>query len=407
MATRERGCRRPRTLGDFFRSLLHNHPEAKSGEARKCFRSWQLGPGRRRGRKMRLRLRVERLPAATCLTALLSLLASGPGLLPWGGAGRGLPGEPPSALSLRPEAVWEGQVYRLVTYIFVYENVISLACGAVVIWYFASSFEKTMGTARHCFFTVAFAVSLALLYLMLRTALSRLWEVPDAKGFMPVAFAMLGASIARSRMRRTLLFGVNLRVALVPWVLLGVAWFIPSSCLLGNFCGLLIGDIYGYGYCFGAELPDSTVSRLDQTFPFRLLKRIPGVKYIPGSIAERRASQSRKLNLVPGSYPTQSYPSSPSPTVLPVHMQHPGARPPGSPPQHPSTPGLNQSPGALGESCLQPHFHSPPGSASQHLGGSESRVPQRTDCAGVPQAPGFLAAGPASESAEVCRVHVG
>ncbi|XP_061460841.1 rhomboid domain-containing protein 2 isoform X2 [Rhineura floridana] len=356
MATRERGCRRPRTLGDFFRSLLHNHPEAKSGEARKCFRSWQLGPGRRRGRKMRLRLRVERLPAATCLTALLSLLASGPGLLPWGGAGRGLPGEPPSALSLRPEAVWEGQ---------------------------------------------------ALLYLMLRTALSRLWEVPDAKGFMPVAFAMLGASIARSRMRRTLLFGVNLRVALVPWVLLGVAWFIPSSCLLGNFCGLLIGDIYGYGYCFGAELPDSTVSRLDQTFPFRLLKRIPGVKYIPGSIAERRASQSRKLNLVPGSYPTQSYPSSPSPTVLPVHMQHPGARPPGSPPQHPSTPGLNQSPGALGESCLQPHFHSPPGSASQHLGGSESRVPQRTDCAGVPQAPGFLAAGPASESAEVCRVHVG
>ncbi|XP_028564032.2 rhomboid domain-containing protein 2 [Podarcis muralis] len=349
---------------------------------------------------------MERLPVATCLTVLLSFLASGPSLLRWG-AERGLPGDLSSAFSLRPEAVLEGQVYRLVTYICVYEDVISLVCGAIIIWYFAGSFEKTVGTVRHCFLTVAFAVSLALLYLMLWAALSRLWEVADAKGFVPVAFAMLAASVARSRMRRTLLFGVNIHVVLVPWVLICVAWLILSSSLLGNICGLLIGDIYGYGYCFGADLPESTVSRLDKKFPFRLLKRIPGMKYVPGSIAERRASQSRKLNPAPGSYPTQSYHSSSPPSLLAVHMQHPSTCPPGSQPQCMPGPVLNQCTGSLGGSCIQHHFPSPPGSISQHFSGSDSGGPKRTDCSSVPHAPGFPAAGAASESAELCRVHVG
>uniref|UniRef100_A0A8V1API4 Peptidase S54 rhomboid domain-containing protein n=1 Tax=Gallus gallus TaxID=9031 RepID=A0A8V1API4_CHICK len=48
-------------------------------------------------------------------------------------------------------------VHRLVTYIFVYEDLISLTCGAVVIWYFAGSFEKNVGTVKHCFFTLVFA----------------------------------------------------------------------------------------------------------------------------------------------------------------------------------------------------------------------------------------------------------
>ncbi|XP_007445482.2 rhomboid domain-containing protein 2, partial [Python bivittatus] len=185
-------------------------------------------------------------------------------------------------------------VYRLVTYIFIYEDVISLVCSAVIIWYFAGSFEKMMGTVKHSFLTLTFAVALALLYLVLRTVASGLLKITDAEGFTPVAFAMLAASIARSRMRRTVLFGVNFRMALVPWLLLCVAWILPSSSFLANFCGLLIGNIYGYGYCFGLDFPESTASFLDQKFPFRLLKRIPGVEYVPGSLAERRAFQNRK-----------------------------------------------------------------------------------------------------------------
>ncbi|NXK48779.1 RHBD2 protein, partial [Chauna torquata] len=179
-------------------------------------------------------------------------------------------------------------VHRLVTYIFHYEDLISLICGAIIIWYFAGSFEKNVGTVKHCFFTIVFAVLSALLYLLLEPVVSRVAEVEDAKGFMPVAFAMLGVSTTRSRMKRTLFFGVRVPVVLVPWFLLFIAWVIPHSSLLSNICGLLVGEAYGLGYCFCLDLPES----VDRVFPFSLLKRIPGLKYIPGSSAERRASES-------------------------------------------------------------------------------------------------------------------
>lgn len=132
-------------------------------------------------------------------------------------------------------------VHRLVTYIFVYEDLISLTCGAVVIWYFAGSFEKNVGTVKHCFFTLVFAVLAGLLYLLLEAVVSGVSEVEDAKGFMPVAFATLSVSTTRSRMKRSLFFGFRVPVVLVPWFLLFVAWFIPHSSLLSNLCGLLIG----------------------------------------------------------------------------------------------------------------------------------------------------------------------
>ncbi|XP_021271052.1 rhomboid domain-containing protein 2 isoform X3 [Numida meleagris] len=227
------------------------------------------------------------LPAGA-LTLLLSLGASGPGLLRGSlAAHRG---------ALRPAALRAGEVHRLVTYIFVYEDLISLTCGAIVIWYFAGSFEKNVGTVKHCFFTIVFAILSGLLYLLLETVVSRVSEVEDAKGFMPVAFAMLSALTTRSRMKRALFFGFRVPVVLVPWFLLFVAWFIPHSSLLSNLCGLLVGKAYGLGYCFCLDLPESVASKLDRRFPFNVLKRIPGLKYIPGSSAERRASESSKCS---------------------------------------------------------------------------------------------------------------
>ncbi|NWW90018.1 RHBD2 protein, partial [Rhynochetos jubatus] len=217
-------------------------------------------------------------------------------------------------------------VHRLVTYIFVYEDLISLTCGAIIIWYFAGSFERNVGTAKHCFLTVAFAILSALLYLLLETVVSRVSEVEDAKGFTPVAFAMLGVSTTRSRMKRTLVFGVRVPVVLVPWLMLCIAWFIPHSSLLSNLCGLLAGEAYGLGYCFCLDFPESVGSKLDRVFPFSLLKRVPGLKYIPGPLAERRALESSKINPAPGAYPTQSYYCSSPPALPALQVQHPSAQ---------------------------------------------------------------------------------
>ncbi|XP_075374017.1 rhomboid domain-containing protein 2 isoform X2 [Mycteria americana] len=364
-----------------------------------------------------------RPPAATALTLLLSLGASAPGLL------RGAPAAR-SAASLRPAALRAGEVHRLVTYIFVYEDLISLTCGAIIIWYFAGSFEKNVGTVKHCFLTIVFAVLSALLYLLLETVVSRVSEVEDAKGFMPVAFATLGVSTTRSRMKRTLVFGVRVPVVLVPWFMLCVAWFIPRSSLLSNLCGLLAGEAYGLGYCFCLDFPESVGSKLDRMFPFSLLKRIPGLKYIPGSLAERRAFKSSKINPAPGAYPTQSYYCS-SPLALPAFQtQHPDAQSQGL--QHsyalghegsqhghaaghslPSSP--YQARGAFGECYVQAHAGALPGQCCQ-LG--KFSPPQRvcpTDTqtpagvgplAGVQQASGYPAATAAPVSAEFLRVQV-
>lgn len=134
-------------------------------------------------------------------------------------------------------------VYRLVTYIFVYENPVSLLCGAVIIWRFAGNFERTVGTVRHCFFTVIFALFSAIIFLSFEavTTLSKLGEVEDARGFTPVAFAMLGVNVVRSRMRRALVFGVVVPSMLVPWLLLCASWLIPQTSFLSNVCGLGIG----------------------------------------------------------------------------------------------------------------------------------------------------------------------
>uniref|UniRef100_A0A8B9Z7F5 Peptidase S54 rhomboid domain-containing protein n=1 Tax=Anas platyrhynchos TaxID=8839 RepID=A0A8B9Z7F5_ANAPL len=229
-----------------------------------------------------------RCPAAgSALTLLLSLGASGPALLRGGGGTGGTPETPLRA----------GEVHRLLTYVFSYDDLISLSCGAVLVWYFAGSFEKNVGTAKHCFLTVLFAVLSALLYLLLAAVVSRVVEVEDPRGFMPVAFAMLGVSTTRS-----------VPVVLVPWFLLCVAWFIPRSSLLGNICGLLVGEAYGLGYCFCLDIPESVSSKLDRLFPFTLLKRVPGLRYIPGASAERRASESVNVCTYPhlrGSHKTE------------------------------------------------------------------------------------------------------
>lgn len=50
----------------------------------------------------------------------------------------------------------------------------------------------------------------------------------------------------------------------------------------------------GFTYCFSFDVPEQVAMKLDQKFPFSLMRRISMFKYISGSSAERRAAQSRK-----------------------------------------------------------------------------------------------------------------
>ncbi|XP_005396859.1 PREDICTED: rhomboid domain-containing protein 2 [Chinchilla lanigera] len=339
------------------------------------------------------------MPCATFLMALVSLLVSGPRLFSL------QPPQAPSDLSLRSEAVRHWQVYRLVTYIFVYENPVSLLCGAVIIWRFGGNFEKSVGTVRHCFFTLIFTVSSAVIFLSLETvsSLSKLGEVEDARGFTPVAFAMLGVSSVRTRLRRALVLGVVMPSILVPWLLLGASWLIPQTSFLSNLCGLLIGLLYGLMYCCNLDIPERVALKLDQTLPFSLMRRIPMFKYVSGSSAERRAAQSRKVNTVLGSYPTQSRPTTqmqhasgqqpaPWPTCAPGHV-------PSLPPYQP----------ASGLCYVQSHCGPTPGSSSVYPvpSGTSLAVPSAAPIS-CPGSVNSVVRGPPApaSSREVCTVRM-
>jgi rhomboid domain-containing protein 2 len=106
--------------------------------------------------------------------------------------------------------------------------------------------------------------------------------------------------------------------------------------------------------------------KLDQKFPFSLMRRIPLFKYISGSAAERRAAQSRKLNPAPGSYPTQSCHPHLSPSYPVTQMQHASGQKlaswPACAPGH--TPSLPPYQPASGLCYVQNHFGPNPNSSS-------------------------------------------
>lgn len=119
----------------------------------------------------------------------------------------------------------------------------SLLCGAAVILRYAGNFERSVGTVRHCFFTLVFTLVTAIIFLLCETVISLVHhvEVEAAVGFSPVAFAMMGLTSVRSRMRRVLVLGIFVPTVVAPWFVLCAYCFIPQTSFLGNFCGLCVG----------------------------------------------------------------------------------------------------------------------------------------------------------------------
>ncbi|XP_018102351.1 rhomboid domain-containing protein 2 isoform X2 [Xenopus laevis] len=227
-------------------------------------------------------------------------------------------------------------VYRLFIYIYFHEDFSSLVCSFLMIWFFGGGFEENVGTAKFCLLTPVFAVSSGLLYLaILATGLS--WQAKvTVQGFTSVSFAMLSVFTTRSCFRRMLFFGFMVPTKVLPLLFLVLALFLPHAPFLSNVCGILVGIAYGMSGCLCLGLPESIMSRIDQTFLFRLLRRIPVWTYVPGSSAERNAAQTRKINPPPGSYPTQQYYTPPQglhDAYSPYHNQKPtGIWPPSKTP---------------------------------------------------------------------------
>ncbi|KAG8451676.1 hypothetical protein GDO86_003750 [Hymenochirus boettgeri] len=290
------------------------------------------------------------LTPGAAMTMLLSLAISTPALL-----GRESYEVGDARYDLEPGVVETRTVYRLISYIFFHDDLSSLLCSFLIIWYFGGGFEENIGTAKFWFLTPIFSMSSGLLYLALLAVGLNLQANVKVQGFTSVGFAMLSTFTTRSCFSRMPFFGFLVPTKVLPLFFLIIALFIPHAPVLSNVCGILTGVAYGMGLL---DFPETMMSRVDHTFPFRLLKRIPIWTYIPASSAERKAAQTRKINPPPGSYPTQQYympPQGLGDTYSPYRNAKPGSWPP-------STCALGHSPNPMinvfkDPVCMGNHAH--------------------------------------------------
>ncbi|XP_075851484.1 rhomboid domain-containing protein 2 isoform X2 [Microcebus murinus] len=151
--------------------------------------------------------------------------------------------------------------------------------------------------------------------------------------------------------------------------------------------------------------------KLDQKFPFSLMRRISMFKYVSGSSAERRAAQSRKLNPVPGSYPTQSCHPHLSSSHPITQMQHASGQKlaswPTCTPGH--MPNLPPYQPASGLCYVQNHFGPNPNSSSVYPASAVTSLgvqpPAPVSCPGTVYS-GALGTPGAAGSKESSRVPI-
>ncbi|XP_023511193.1 rhomboid domain-containing protein 2 isoform X3 [Equus przewalskii] len=165
----------------------------------------------------------------------------------------------------------------------------------------------------------------------------------------------------------------------------------------------------GLTYCYSIDLSERVALKLDQKFPFSLMRRISVFKYVSGSSAERRAAHSRKLNPVPGSYPSQSGHPHLTPSHPVAQMQHASGQklaswPACAPGHMPSLPPYQP---ASGLCYVQNHFGTVPNSSGVYPASAGASLgvqpPAPLNCPGTVYS-GALAAPAAAGSKECSRV---
>ncbi|XP_048838902.1 rhomboid domain-containing protein 2 [Brienomyrus brachyistius] len=218
--------------------------------------------------------------------------------------------------SLDSSAVLKGNVQRLFTYSFFHEDAWRLLLGAGALLLLGGGLERGLGTVRFLYLLLLLPACAGLLYALLEPLLFGAAARGCVLGLVPAALSLQGAAVTRSLMRRAILFGINVPALALPWVFLLIAHLIPGDVLLCNALAVIVGQIYGKGWLALLTVSESRASLLDKKMPFRLLRKLPGVTYMPACVEERRRTTHRLCKPAPGSYPVQAY--APVSSTLPT-----------------------------------------------------------------------------------------
>ncbi|KAK9968463.1 hypothetical protein ABG768_002788 [Culter alburnus] len=209
--------------------------------------------------------------------------------------------------SLESSAVISGHVYKLFTYFLYHKNMMNFFLSAILMVFPCSGLEKGIGTVRFLYRSLLLSSISGLLYVLLESLLFSPSSRSSVNGFIPLSLSILGMITISSAMQRAYIMGVSVPTPSLPWIfLIIITLFFPNTAFLCNVLAIITGILYGKEWFSLLEMSESRASILEKKFPFRLLKLIPGVQFIPAS-AEERKKPLDFTDAPPGSYPVQAY----------------------------------------------------------------------------------------------------
>ncbi|XP_046717055.1 rhomboid domain-containing protein 2 isoform X2 [Silurus meridionalis] len=212
------------------------------------------------------------------------------------------------ALSLESSVVLNGHVHKLLTYCFYHKDVGHLFLSATLLVAFCSGLERGVGTVRFLHLLLFLVTSVGLIHVLLEVLLFSPYTRSTVSGLIPVSLSMLGTVTMSSRVRKAFLLGFTVPSAVLPWLLLLIVHlFIPNTVLLCNALAAITGQMYGMKWFSMLQMSESKACMFEKMMPFRLLKKVTCVHFVPASAGERKKILHTICSPSPGSYPVQAY----------------------------------------------------------------------------------------------------
>lgn len=213
----------------------------------------------------------------------------------------------PGIFSVGATVFQSGHLHRLFMYPFYHRTFAQLLLNLTALAFLSGSLEKGVGTVRFLFLFLLMSTTTGLWYSFL-DLLQDDSSQRHVDGLVPVVLACVALTTMHTKMTKAFLCGVSFPTMALPWVFLIITTaLVPHSVLPCNIIGILIGSMYGKGWFARVDMSEAGAGVLEKTMPFRFLRSIGGVLFVPASTEGRRKTLLPQINPTPGSYPVQAY----------------------------------------------------------------------------------------------------
>ncbi|XP_077462456.1 rhomboid domain-containing protein 2 isoform X2 [Stigmatopora argus] len=209
------------------------------------------------------------------------------------------------SLSVGANIFVKGHVHTLFTYSFYHRTPTHLLLSLCTMLFLSGSLEKGFGTVRFLVACILMSTLTGLLY-----AFVDLLQESNAsvEGLVPLALACVTLTTTHTKMTKGFLCGVRFPTMVLPWLfVLITSIFIPHAVLPCSIISTLVGWAHGRGWFSLVDISETRAGLVEKTPPFRLLKSIGLVLFVPASTEDRRKTLLPQINPTPGSYPVQAY----------------------------------------------------------------------------------------------------